>query len=77
MSEVLISAHLPHAIRSVISRALDGLSLEQQQVVDIVADAYFQNDNRWSTFQFVEGSLDRESLDLRDIIFFVPESGRP
>lgn len=51
------------------------LNEEQQFIVDIAADAFFENGKRWPTYQYVEAILDRNRLDARAVLATFPVAG--
>ena len=54
---------------------LEPLTSEQQIVVDLVCQAFFSENSNWPKFQYVEWELDRQGLDLRDVLATFPVVG--
>lgn len=61
--------------KAVTRQLLDPLTDDQQLVVNLVADAFYQCGQQWPKFQYVEAVLDRERLDARSVLATFPVAG--
>lgn len=52
------------------------LTAGQQRLVDLVAEAFLVSELEWPFFDYVEGVLDDEGLDARELLQSFPEVGR-
>jgi hypothetical protein len=58
------------------SDLLAPLSVDQQSLVDLVAEAFLREDYQWPFFDYVEGMLDLNGRDAWKILESFPELGR-
>ena len=55
---------------------LAGLSVEQQRLVDLVADAFVQEEFEWPIFNYVELTFENDGLDAWAVLQSLPQVGR-
>jgi hypothetical protein len=58
-----------------MSRLLEPLSDDQQELVDLLADA-FNNEDEWPVFDYLEGHFDKKGIDASGILRSFPRAGR-
>ena len=54
---------------------LGPLTEEQERVLEVAAEAFFEQGRRWPTFQYVEAVLEREGLNARSVLATFPVAG--
>jgi hypothetical protein len=59
------------------ARLLEPLTEEQQWVVDVIAQAFWNENFTWPTFLYVEAEMDVRGPDLREVLATFPTIGRP
>jgi hypothetical protein len=56
-------------------RLLDLLNVDQQQLVDLVADAFLADEGKWPFFDYLEGRFDQQRKDAWEILYSFPRVG--
>lgn len=65
----------PSELMLSVSRVLAPLDGDQQELVDLIGNAFFMNGYQWPTFQYVQASFDQRTLDASAIIAGFPSVG--
>ncbi len=62
-------------VDTIVDELFAPLKADQQLAVDLTADAFFTNDQRWPTFQYVELRLEENGHDAKAVIGSFPIAG--